>query len=82
MNTQEITTTNLLINYAKTDVRLAKKYGQIAIHRTQSGNVEIQYNAETSLYQAVDFNNTNIQLTEPIAKKEMVIFIASIYVVV
>ena len=81
MSAQVSTIEASLLKYAKSDLAKAKKYGQIAICQTQKGNVEIEYNFGTGLFQAANFNNTNIKLTDPIPAKEMVIFIANIYVV-
>ena len=81
MATQENNIQAILTKYAKSDLSKAKKYGQVAICGTQKGNVEIEYNFETKLFHAANFNNTNIKLTGPIAAKEMTAFIAGIYVV-
>lgn len=81
MTTQEITTASFLLKYAKSDLNTAKKHGQVCICGTQKGNVEIRFDFETKLFQAVNFNNTNIEITQPMPANEMAIFIASIYTV-
>ena len=70
----------ILNKYAKRDLNAAKKHGQLAICGTKKGNVEIQ-SLSNNLFQAVNFNNGNIKLTEVIPAKEMIDFIAGIYIV-
>lgn len=81
MTTQEITTASFLLKYAKSDLNTAKKHGQVCICGTKKGNVEIRFIHETKLFQAVNFNNSNIEITDQLPANEMIVFIASIYIV-
>jgi len=68
-----------LTKYAKSDLRTAKKNGCVGITATKKGNIEIEYIRETGMFQASNFNNTNIKLTPFMSEKEMVSFVAGIY---
>jgi hypothetical protein len=81
MNTQTNAIAALLLKYAKSDLRIAKKNGCVAICGTQQGNVEIEFFPADKTFQASNFNNTNIKLTGIVSEKEMLAFVAGIYVV-
>lgn len=74
------TPADFLLKFAKSDLNYAKKHGQLAICGTQVGNVEVRFLHESKLFEVVNFNNTNIKITNPMPLKEMIPFIAGIYV--
>lgn len=80
-STQSIETTNALIKFAKQDLRLAKKNGEIAIFDTKKGVIELQYYSSMNLFKAVNFNNTLVEHTGLVDSKEMISFLSLNYTI-
>jgi len=59
MNRQELK--SVLISFANTDLRLARKHGVVAVCQTLIGNLEIKH--DDGIYSITDFN-TGVKLTE------------------
>lgn len=72
---------SLLVKYAKADVGLAKRRGAMAITDTKRGNVELTYNHETNTFTAANFNHLDIVYKSEVSAKEMIEFVAGIYIV-
>ena len=77
MTTQEISLAIELVKFAESDIRIAQKKGVMAICQTKIGNVELVFDG--TFFQAFNFNNTAIEHTGKMVKKDMVIWLASIY---